>query len=419
MATIRENIQTTTLDNGIRVVSETVDTVQSISVGLWVGVGSRYETAGQRGISHFIEHMLFKGTTHRTARQIVEEVESRGGSLNAFTNKEHTCYYAKALAEDTPIVLDVLCDQLRNSLLDPEEMDREKKVVIEEIKREFDTPEDYVDDVFTETLWSSHPLGRPTVGSVRSVSALTPDDLRAYMTTHYTPDRIVVAAAGNVSHDEIVALADRMLGDMTGARHTRKHRAPEPSGASRTVRRKTEQVHFCIGCPGYSESNDDRYALTIINVVLGAGMSSRLFQEIREKRGLAYSIGSYYISYIEGGVFAVYGGTSPETFDQVLELTRTELDEVRKGALTESEIARAKTQIRAAMVLGIESMTTRMMRMGKFLVYTNRVEPLSEMLAKYEAVSADDIGRVANELFTEERMTVAAVGPFRRELQGG
>jgi predicted Zn-dependent peptidase len=316
-------------------------------------------------------------------------------------------------------VIDVLADQLRNSVLDPAELAREKNVVIEEIKRSADTPEDYVHDVFAETLWSKHPLGRPTIGSVRSVSALTPDDLRAYIATHYTPDRIVVSAAGNASHEEIVGLAADALGDMGGARHTRRPRAPEPSGASRRVRRRTEQVHFCLGCPGYAQGDDDRFALIILDAVLGGSMSSRLFQEIREKRGLAYSIGSYSVSYLEGGAFAVYGGTSLETFDEVLALTRKELDAARSGQLTNEEVSKAKTQLRGAMVLGLENMSTRMMRMGKSLVYLDRVVPLSEVLSKIDAVTSDDVARVASELFAEERMTMAAVGPFRREAEEG
>ncbi len=417
MAALRENIRTTTLSNGIRVVSESVDTVQSISIGLWVGVGSRHEAPGLRGVTHFIEHMLFKGTKTRGARQIADEIESRGGSLNAFTDKEYTCYYAKALAEDAPIVIDVLTDMLRNSVLDPDDLAREKNVVIEEIKRSADTPEDYVHDVFAETLWSRHPLGKPTAGSVRSVSALTPDHLRDYLATHYTPDRIVVSAAGNATHEEMVDLASRALGDMGGARHQRKPRAPEGSGASRRVRRRTEQVNFCLGCPGYAQSNDDRFGLFILDAVLGGSMSSRLFQEIREKRGLAYSIGSYSVSYLEGGAFAIYGGTSPETFDEVVALSRAELDATRRGDLTVEEIAKAKTQIRGAMVLGLENMSTRMMRMGKSMVYLDRVVPLSEVLAKIDAVTMDDLGRVANDLFQEDRLTIAAVGPFPREAQ--
>jgi predicted Zn-dependent peptidase len=414
-AAFNENIEITTLANGIRVVSETVTHVQSVSIGIWVGVGSRDEERGVRGITHFIEHMLFKGTERRDARQIADEIESRGGSLNAFTDKEYTCYYAKALAEHADIVLDVLTDMLRHSALDSEELGREQNVVIEEIKRYNDTPDDIVHDIFAQTLWKTHPLGRPVIGTSKTVAALDRQNLIDYISTHYTPDRIVVSASGNVKHADIVTLAEKSLGDMRGSTYHRKPvRPPVASGQNKQMRKRTEQVHFCYGSPAFSQHDENRYTLTILDTVLGGNMSSRLFQEIREKRGLAYSIGSYSVSYDEGGMFTVYGGTSPDTFEQVLDLTRVELEKVKRDGLTEDEVSKSKTQIRGALVLGLENMSSRMMRMGKSLLYFDRVIPLDEIIQKINAVSHDDLGRISNTLFDESQLTLAAVGPFRK-----
>jgi predicted Zn-dependent peptidase len=408
----KENIEITMLPNGVRVVSETVPYVQSVSVGIWVGVGERDEDSPVLGITHFIEHMLFKGTARRSAREIADEIESRGGSLNAFTDKEYTCYYAKALAEHVDIVMDVLTDMMRNSLLDKEELGREKGVVLEEIKRYKDTPEEMVHDLFAQTLWNKHPLGRPVIGSARTVAKLERENLIEYMKTHYTPERIVVACSGSVPHKEIVDLAERHLGSISGRPFVAKRLPPNPSGQSKMVRKRTEQVHFCFGAQGFGQLHEARYPLTILDSVLGGNMSSRLFQEIREKRGLAYAIGSYTVSYMEGGLFAIYGGTSPDTFDQVLDLVRAEIENVKKNNLTQDEVNKAKTQIRGGLVLGLENMSSRMMRMGKSLLYFGRVIPLNEIMAKVNAVTHDDIDRVTQTLFGDSKMTLAAVGPF-------
>ena len=410
-----ENVELTTLPNGLRVVSESVPHVQSISVGIWVGVGERDEEKDVLGISHFIEHMVFKGTPKRTARQIADEIESRGGNLNAFTDKEYTCYYARALAEHTPLVMDVLTDMLRHSLFDPEEITREKGVVLEEIKRYQDAPEDIVHDLFAQTLWRSHPLGRPVIGTSRTVAGLQREHITRHIGSHYTPDRVVVAAAGNIAHSDIVALAQKHLGDMSGTAPARTRKAPSFSGDSKLQKKRTEQVHFCLGTQSYSQLDDSRYTLTILDTVLGGNMSSRLFQEIREKRGLAYSIGSYTASYVEGGLFTVYGGTSMDTFEEVVDLARKELDKVKREGISEDELSKAKTQMKGALVLGLESMSSRMMRMGKSLLYFDRVIPLDEIVNKITSVSHKDITRVANELFDESRMTLVAVGPFKND----
>jgi predicted Zn-dependent peptidase len=413
---VTEHIQITTLPNGIRVVSEHVSYVQSVSVGLWVGVGSRDEEDPIRGISHFIEHMLFKGTKKRTARQIADEIESRGGTLNAFTGKENTCYEARILAEDLPLALDILSDMFRESLFDSEEMEREKRVVIEEIKMYEDTPEENVHDLFEQTLWTTHPLGKPIIGSEETVSHLTREDIQAYLEAKYRPDRIVISAAGNLDHALLVEIVMQQLGELKGSSPERIADPPAPSRESRILsKRDIEQVHFCLGTAGYSKQEKERYSLSILNNVLGGNMSSRLFQEVRERRGLAYTIGSYGRFYHDAGFFCIYGGTSPETFEQVLDLSRAELKKVRVQGLTDDELTKAKTQVRGALVLGLESMSARMNRYGESLLSFDRVIPISEVLREYDAVSHQSIGQVAERVLDEDSMTLAAIGPSQNE----
>ena len=410
---ITENIQLTTLPNGVRIVSETVPHVQSVSVGLFVGIGSRDEGEPVRGISHFIEHMMFKGTRKRTARQIADEIESRGGHLNAFTDKESTCYHLRVLAEHTPLALDILTDMLRGSLFDTDEMEREKRVVLEEIKMYEDSPEDRIHEIFESTLWSTHPLGKAIIGTDKTVSGLTRDDITEYINTCYRPDRIVLSAAGNIPHEELVKLTAAALGDMEGKAPTRKQRKPRPTGKSKQVRKRdVEQVHFCLGTAAYSKKQKERYSLSILNNVLGGNMSSRLFQEIREKRGLAYAIGSYGRSYEDGGYFCVYGGTSPSTYEKVVELTHGEFEKVRKEGISDDELTKAKTQVRGALVLGLESMSARMNRYGDNVLSYGRVVPLEEILKNYEAVSQDSIAGVANQVLDPSQLTLTAIGPF-------
>jgi predicted Zn-dependent peptidase len=410
-----EAVELTTLPNGLRIVSERVPYVQSASVGLWIGVGSRDEEDPRRGISHFIEHMLFKGTRRRTAREIADAIESRGGHLNAFTGKEATCYETRVLAEDVPLALDILTDMLLNSQFDPEEIQREKGVVLEEIKMVEDTPEELVHDLFEETLYPTHPLGKSIIGTDKTVSSIDRDDILGYIATRYRPERIVVSAAGNVEHTDLVNLVAETLGVLDGRAPERTTARPKPSGKSKKKsKRDVEQVHFVLGTTAYDKSEDQRYTLSILNNVLGGNMSSRLFQEIREKRGLAYAIGSYSRSYQDGGFFCAYGGTSPTTYEQVLDLTRAEFENVRKNGLTDDELTKAKTQVRGSLVLGLESMNARMNRYGDSLLSHGRVIPISEVLAKYEQVSHESIHEVAAQVLDASTMTLTAIGHFPR-----
>lgn len=414
---MKNTVQKTTLDNGVRVVTERIDYVQSVSLGIWVATGARYEEANRRGISHFLEHMLFKGTERRpTAKHIADEMDAVGGYLNAFTDKEYTCYYARTLSEHLPLALDILADMYRHSRFDGEETEREKKVVLEEIKRRDDDPDDLVHDLFAQTLWQNHPLGLPVIGTAEVVAALTPDDLRDYMQLRYGPDAVIVAAAGNLEHERVVELAQQSLGEMRGVSRPPEHTFPQMTRDTYVHPKPTEQVNFCIGTQGYSQFDEDKYTLAIIDTVLGGSMGSRLFQEIREKRGLAYAVGSYAATYREGGMFVAYGGTSPDTYDLCVDLVRQEFAGIREKGISDAELSRAKNQFRGSLVMAQESMSSRMNRLGKSEVYFNRVIPMEEILAAIDAVSHDDILRVAAKVFPEDDsgLTIAAVGPFKK-----
>jgi predicted Zn-dependent peptidase len=402
----------TTLSNGIRMVTERFPHVQSVALGLRVDVGARDEPDSQAGISHLLEHMVFKGTERRTALTIAEELDAVGGHMDAFTTKEYTGYSARVLPEHMPLALDVLADMLRHSLLDEKELELEKGVILEEYKSVEDSPEEYVHELFGRTLWPRHPLGRSIIGFPEVVKRLTRNDLLTYLSTYYVPDRLICVAAGNVEHTAFAAELERQFGDLQGHSEPRTLTPPEPAWESCLVHRKTEQAHFCMGTDGVDENDPDRWALRILNLVLGGGMSSRLFQEIREKRGLCYSIGTDASSYREGGMFIVYADTSPNRLEEVRDLARQELLNVAENGITGSELKRAKDQVRAGLLLALDDMGSRMNRLARSLLYHDRVMPLSELVAHVEAVTLDDCGRVAARFFGSGEFAYAAIGPF-------
>ena len=406
-------IQREVLPNGVRIVTENITYVQSVALGIWVGVGARDEGDDVRGISHVIEHMLFKGTPTRTAQQIADQIDSVGGDINAFTSKENTCYYVRMLSEHVPLAVDVLSDLFLNSNIDAEELGREQNVILEEIKRRNDEPDDLVHDVFTETLWPGHVLGKSVIGTPETVSAMTSDDLKGYMHGHYTPDTIVVAAAGNLNHQELVEMIRERFGHLTGKKSDWRMPDTTPQFVPGTsyIEKSIEQVNLVMGTRGYAQMNDDKYKLSILDAVLGGSMSSRLFQEIREKRGLAYSIGSYSQSFREGGYFAVYSGTSAATSEQVIDLVKTEFKNVLKNNITEAELDRAKNQFRGGIVMGQEGMNSRMRRIGSNELVYDRVIPIEETMRKITAVTRDDIAEVSEYLFGADAYALATVGP--------
>jgi predicted Zn-dependent peptidase len=399
------------LPNGIRVIIEAVPHVGSASIGFWIDAGSRWETEEQAGISHFLEHMLFKGTERRTARDIAEELDSVGGRLNAFTDKEATCYYARVLGEHVPLAIDVLGDMILNSVFDPEELARERNVILEEIKQHEDDPEGLVHDLAARNLWPDHPLGRPVIGYPETVSAFDREKTQEYLEEWYAPDRLIVAAAGQLDPSEVLGLIQETFGD----------RKPRPRQAAKTtlhavpgehlISRDTEQVNLCLSFPGLTQTDNDRYALACLDVAYGGGMSSRLFQEIRESRGLAYSIGSYFVGFHEGGLFTVFAGTSPETADEVVQIVRDEAAKMCAEGLTEEELHRAKNQIKGSLLMGLESMSERMSRLGKTELYFGRVITVEEVVEKIAAVTPEDVHRVSQAILGAPA-SLTAIGPF-------
>lgn len=410
----KSSIKKTILPNGLKILSERVPYVDSVSVGIWLQVGSRDEEDNQRGISHFVEHMLFKGTNNRSARQIADQMDDLGGHLNAFTDKEFTCYYAKILREHLSQALGILSDMVLNSVYDPAEIEREKNVVLEEINRHQDTPEDHVHDLLAQILWKGHRLGNSVIGSDKVVESLTRDDIVGYIDKLYRPDSIVIAAAGNVDHKEFADQVTQHFGGLTGNRPPRIDIPVSAQANIQVIDKKTEQVHFCLGTRGFAQKEKEKYAVAALDAILGGGMSSRLFQEIRENRGLAYAIGTYSASYAEGGMFAVYGGTSIKNVKFVLELTQAECDNIGKNSVTDAELERAKNQIRGALVMGQESMSNRMSRLSKSEMYFGRIVGLDEIINLITAVSRDDVASVASKLFAESKFALAAIGPFKK-----
>ncbi|MCE5197609.1 MAG: pitrilysin family protein [Armatimonadota bacterium] len=407
----------TILPNGIRILSEYVPYVDSVSVGIWAQAGSRDETDKRLGMSHFVEHMLFKGTEKRSAREIADEMDSLGGHLNAFTDKEYTCYYAKVLSEHLATAMGVVSDMVLNSVLDPAEIEREKNVVLEEIKRHLDTPEDEVHDILAETMWASHRLGKPVIGLAEVVQSITRDDLLAYLGEFYRPNAIVISVAGNVDHRELVDIVASSFGHLSGARAPRVYTEPQVHKEIRMIDKTTEQVHFCFGTRGFPQDSKQKYPLAVVDAVLGGGMSSRLFQEIRENRGLAYAIGSYSASYREAGMFAIYGGTGIQSIREVMDLTRVECASIGRDGITEAELVRAKNQIRGALVLGQESMSNRMSRMAKSELYFGRLVRLDEIISEIMEITRDDVAAIASELFSDSNFAVAAIGPFKKNAK--
>lgn len=404
------------LPNGVRVITEEIEHVRSVAIGIWVGAGSRDEREGYEGISHFIEHMFFKGTQRRTARDLAESLEAVGGQLNAFTTKEYTCFYAKVLDEDLDLAIDVLSDMFHGSLFDEQEIEKEKKVVIEEIKMYEDSPDEIIHDLFSEYVWGEHSLGKPILGTEKSVQSLTRAKILDYLSHHYAPDNLVIAVAGNIKHQEILATLTPLFGDFRRGGRRVLEGTPTGQTVQKLVTKDTEQAHLIIGVPGLGQDDPDIYPMHIINNVLGGGLSSRLFQEIREQRGLAYSVYSYHSTYVDTGLFAVYAGTSPGNAEEVVECILGEIKDVKNNGITEGELERTKAQIKGNLYLGLESVNSRMSRLGKTELTYDRVLTPEEVVEKLERVTLDDIQRVMNRLWLAEKISLVMVGPAKHEV---
>ncbi|CAA7602529.1 Peptidase M16 domain protein [Acididesulfobacillus acetoxydans] len=404
------------LPNGVRVITEEIEHVRSVAIGLWVGAGSRDEREGFEGISHFIEHMFFKGTSRRSARDLAEALEAVGGQLNAFTTKEYTCFYAKVLDEDLDLAIDVLSDMFFHSRFDGKELEKEKKVVIEEIKMYEDSPDELIHDLFSEYVWNDHPLGKPILGTEESIRALNRDKILQYLSQHYAPDNLVVAVAGNIQHDAVLRKLSGLYG--TFKRGGRRVLEGTPAGqtVARFVAKDTEQMHLILGVPGLGQDDPDIYPMLVFNSVLGGGLSSRLFQGIREQRGLAYSVYSYHSTYVDTGLFAVYAGTSPDNTSEVVECILSEVLNMKHQGISAEELERTKAQIKGGLYLGLESVSSRMSRLGKTELTYNRVLTPEEVVEKLEKVTLADVLRVIGRLWQKDKVSLAMIGRTGHEV---
>ncbi|MBL8061008.1 MAG: insulinase family protein [Chthonomonas sp.] len=401
-----------TLKNGVRILVAPNNNVRSAAIGITCRAGSRHERDNEGGITHFIEHMLFKGTKSRNAKQIAEEIEGRGGMLNAFTDKEQTTYYCRVLSDDAPVAVDVLSDMLLNSLLDSEELGREKGVILEEIKRGEDDHEGHVHDLHIERRWGNHPLGRPIIGTKESVSSFQSGDLKAYIHRRYLGGNVIISCAGNLDPKSFFELASEKLSDLESGEDNPTLEAPQVTVDRKELTREVEQVHFCIGGDSVSVYSPDIYTMAVLDAVLGGGMSSRLFQEIRERRGLAYSVSSYNLSYSAAGMFTIYGGTGPQTWEQVQDVIRAEWTKVILEGLREGELEKVKRQMAGNIVLSLESMNSQMMRMTKNELVHGRDIPIDETLQKINAVTETQVRDMAASVFADGKVSVTAIGPF-------
>lgn len=403
----------TILSNGVRVITEYVPGVRSVSVGCWLSVGSRDESATEGGLAHFVEHMMFKGTASRTARDIAETMDATGGHLNAFTTKESTAYHSRVLDQHMPIALDLMADMLLNSTFAADEIAREKEVVLEEIGLVEDTPEDLVHELFDAHVFGDHPLARSVLGSRELVHRFTRDDVVRFVDVHYTPAKLVIAAAGNVTHAHVVAEAERLFGCVQGeAPSVRANRTPDYTPRRISVSKDGEQVHINIGAPGLRRSDERRYALELLDIVVGGGMSSRLFQELRENRGLVYSTYSYSTTYTDTGVFGVYAATRPERAEEVIALIEKELAAIAVGALTAEEINRAREQAKGSLTLAMESATSRMGRLAGTELWGEQYLSPEDLIRRLDRVTVDDVAEVAAELLQPGRLSVVTLGPM-------
>lgn len=401
----------TTLDNGIRIITETVSHVQFMSMGFWVGVGSRYETEQQWGITHFIEHMLFKGTDKRSAEQISSTVDAVGGQLNAFTSKENTCYYIKTLTEDFPLAVDVLSDMFLNSRFDNEEIAKEREVIIEEIKMYEDTPDDLVHDLLSANLWPDHPLGRAILGTEESIAAFDHDMLKHYMEQYYTGSNIVVSVVGNISHAQVVQAIKAVLGGIPKGEPNQCQLAGTAQAGVNSYLKETAQSQICVAVPGVAKEDDRLFPLSILNTYLGGGMSARLVKKIREEEGLAYSVYSYNGSYSDTGAFVISVGTRPENCQRVIDIILEELEDVRQNGISQQELDKSFNQLKGSLFMGLETVNSRMNKLGRSMLIYDRVITPEENVEELSKVTVEDVKKLAEELFRRENLQITVLGP--------
>ncbi len=408
--------QKTVLPNGLRVVTEEIPYVRSISIGVWIDVGSRDETRENNGISHFVEHMVFKGTERFSCPKIARSLEQYGGYLNAFTTKEHTCFYARILDDHLKDAVDVLSDLVQRPVFSGKEMEKEKQVILEELKNIEDDPDDLIHEYFDHNVFRKHPLGFSIIGRAETIKRIQREDLLAYVRSHYVPSQIVVSAAGHLRHEELVALVERYFGRMRAVKrsHVRSLGPHNLSPKEETFERPITQAHVCLGTIGYSAKHRARFPFLVLNTILGEGMSSRLFQNIREKYGFAYAIYSFANLMSDTGNFGVYVATDNSNIDHSIELIYRELDKLKTRRISAAELRRTKAQLKGSMMLSLESMSSRMMRLGSSEFYFGRLIPLDEVIASINGVTSDHIQDVAHHLFRFENFSTVIFKPAVR-----
>jgi predicted Zn-dependent peptidase len=399
------------LDNGLRLITESMPHVRSVSIGVWLTRGSRHETDAQSGIAHFVEHMLFKGTATRTAEDIAQAIDSIGGQLDAFTAKEYASYYIKVLDEHVTLAVDLLSDIVLNPAFAADELDREKKVILEEIKMVEDTPDDLVHELFTQHFWEGHPLGRPILGTPDTVEGLTPESLRAYFLGAYVAQNLVISAAGNLQHDSVRDLVTRAFEKLHASGETFQDQPPRVVPQVIVRSKELEQSHVCLGTSSYPQNHQDRYVSYILNTVLGGSMSSRLFQNVREKRGLAYAVFSGLSAYRDAGNITIYAGCANDAVRQVIEVCVDELRVLKQTPVPDAELRRAKDHLKGSLMLSLENTASRMSHLARQEIYFDRHFGLDETLAGVERVTSADLQRVARDLFANGSLAATLLGP--------
>jgi predicted Zn-dependent peptidase len=411
MPTEARNIKKQILPNGLVVITETMSHVRSVSIGAWVRNGSRRESLEENGLAHFIEHMLFKGTERRSAEVIAREMDSVGGMLDAFTSKEQICFNAKVLDEHLPIAFDVIADLILRPNFDSEDVKKEQQVILEEIKMDLDNPEYLLHEIFTRGFWPEHSLGRPILGTPETVKNFTRETLKSRFATWFAPDHLVITAAGNVTHEQVLALVEREFGHLQAAGQQPAHLAPRTSAPIHLEKKRDlEQVHLCIGVPSVPLGHEDRFGVAVLNNLLGGGMSSRLFQNIREKRGLAYAVFSELTPYSDAGMLTVYAGSAQETVGEVLDLIIAELHDLKVSPVTDEELARSKNHLKGSLMLSLESTSSRMSNLARQELYFRRHYSLDEILVSIEAVSRAQLQSLAQQYFRTEDTAVTVLG---------
>jgi predicted Zn-dependent peptidase len=406
------DIQRHVLPNGLVVVTETMNHVRSVSVGVWVRNGSRREAIEQNGLAHFMEHMVFKGTERRSAESIAREMDSIGGMLDAFTSKEQICFNAKVLDDHLPIAFDIISDLCLRPRFDSDDVDKERQVVLEEIKMDLDNPESLLHEIFTRGFWPEHPLGRPILGTPDTVRQFSREALQTRFREWFAPDHLLVTAAGNVPHEKVLDLVQCEFGHLKSNGGLEQHAPPKTEAPLHVERKKDlEQVHLCIGVPSLPIAHERRFGIAVLNNLLGGGMSSRLFQNIREKRGLAYAVFSEITPYSDAGMFTVYAGTAKETVGEVLDLTVAEFRAMKESPVSEDELLRAKNHLKGSLMLSLESTSARMSNLARQELYFGRFYSLDEILASIESVTREEVQALAQEFFRPEQISATVLGP--------